>query len=216
MALNRRWNDCRNDWDNPSSSDDVQFISSLIDHFAQAYPIDQTRVYATGHSNGSMMALRLALELPDRIAAVVGSSGYMAQNSQCKAVGTPAPLMLLAGTADPIMPYAGGAIDIPGESNQGLVISAEATIQLWLEMLGITTAPSMSQLPDVSLDDNSTVTISSYQDNLVSFYRIDGGGHSWPSLDLPSRLKERQNPHNRDFYAADAAWEFMQQHRLGE
>jgi polyhydroxybutyrate depolymerase len=53
-GMNRRWNDCRADWDNPSTSDDVQFIRSLIDHFAQAYPIDQSRVYATGHSNGSM------------------------------------------------------------------------------------------------------------------------------------------------------------------
>ncbi|WP_160319477.1 extracellular catalytic domain type 1 short-chain-length polyhydroxyalkanoate depolymerase [Herpetosiphon geysericola] len=215
-GMNRRWNDCRADWDNPSTSDDVQFIRSLIDHFAQAYSIDQTRVYATGHSNGSMMALRLALELPDRIAAVVGSAGYMAQNSQCTAVGTPAPLMLVAGTADPVMPYAGGAIDIPGESKQGMVLSAEATIQLWLEMLGITTAPSISQLPDVYPADNSTVTINSYEDSLVRFYRIDGGGHNWPSLEQAARVNQRQNPQNRDFYAADAAWEFMQQHRLAK
>jgi len=215
-GMNRRWNDCRSDWDNPSTSDDVQFISTLIDHFAQTYSIDQTRVYATGHSNGSMMSLRLALELPDRIAAVVGSAGYMAQNSQCKMLGTPAPLMLLAGTADPIMPYAGGLIDIPGDSQQGQVLSAEATIQMWLDMLSITNQPSISHLPDINPDDHSTVTINTYQDNLVRFYRIDGGGHTWPSLEEPARLQQRQNPHNRDFYAADAAWEFMQQHRLGQ
>src|SRR4051794_31635504 len=40
--------------------DDVGFISALIDHLSSTMAIDEDRVYAVGHSNGGIMAYRLA------------------------------------------------------------------------------------------------------------------------------------------------------------
>src|SRR5271165_1129168 len=55
--------------------DDVAFVSALLDDLMRAYPVDVQRVYATGMSNGAIMAYRLALELSDRIAAIAPVAG---------------------------------------------------------------------------------------------------------------------------------------------
>ncbi|MBU0596231.1 prolyl oligopeptidase family serine peptidase, partial [Candidatus Bipolaricaulota bacterium] len=66
------WNDCRTGVESAdvlSGEDDVGFIVGLIDAVTEAVPIDRTRVYATGASNGGMMTYRLAIEAGERFAA---------------------------------------------------------------------------------------------------------------------------------------------------
>ncbi len=50
--------------------DDVGFVRDLLGHLATRYDMDPSRVYATGISNGGLLAYRLACELPDVFAAV--------------------------------------------------------------------------------------------------------------------------------------------------
>ena len=50
------------------SVDDVGFVRALIDDLSTVTLIDRSRIYATGLSNGAMMAYRLAAEIPDQIA----------------------------------------------------------------------------------------------------------------------------------------------------
>ena len=57
--------------------DDVGFVRALIDKLAEKFPIDRRRIYATGMSNGGMMAHRLAAEASDVIAAVAPVAGGM-------------------------------------------------------------------------------------------------------------------------------------------
>ena len=57
--------------------DDVGFTLAVLDDLAGKTPVDTKRIYATGLSNGSMMAYRLAVEATHRIAAVAGVAGAM-------------------------------------------------------------------------------------------------------------------------------------------
>lgn len=50
--------------------DDVLFISEMLKDLATKYPVDENKIYAVGHSNGGMMAYRLACELPDKIKGI--------------------------------------------------------------------------------------------------------------------------------------------------
>src|SRR4030042_572429 len=61
--------------------DDVAFIRSLIDDLQSKLAIDQSRVYATGISNGGMMSYLLACQLSDKIAAIAPVAGTMGMNS---------------------------------------------------------------------------------------------------------------------------------------
>jgi polyhydroxybutyrate depolymerase len=58
-------------------TDDVGFALLVLEDVARRTPVDQSRIYATGLSNGSMMAYRLAAQASERIAAVAGVAGTM-------------------------------------------------------------------------------------------------------------------------------------------
>ena len=86
--------------------DDVQYLRALIAHLLKTQPIDPQRVYATGISNGGMMAHRLGCELSDRIAAIAPVAAALAVPS-C-APQRPVPILMFHGTADRAVPYDGG------------------------------------------------------------------------------------------------------------
>ncbi len=55
--------------------DDVAFLRGVIDSMIQRFHIDEKRIYMVGFSNGGEMVSRCAVELSDRLAAVVMASG---------------------------------------------------------------------------------------------------------------------------------------------
>lgn len=51
-------------------TDDVLFLTTLIQSLQETYSINSSRIYMTGHSNGGMMTYRMAGEHPELFAAV--------------------------------------------------------------------------------------------------------------------------------------------------
>lgn len=54
---------------------DITFLDLILDFIENNYEIDQSRIYATGFSNGGGMVSRMAVELSDRFAALASSAG---------------------------------------------------------------------------------------------------------------------------------------------
>ncbi|MBD3322870.1 MAG: hypothetical protein GF350_17355, partial [Chitinivibrionales bacterium] len=54
------------------SIDDIGFILQIVEFMKLGYEIDTTRIYATGHSNGSAICQRLANDASGVFAAVAG------------------------------------------------------------------------------------------------------------------------------------------------
>ena len=86
--------------------DDVGFTIRLLGDLARDLPLDRTRVYATGHSNGAMMAYRLAAEAAERIAAIAPVAGAMQLASFAPA--RPMPVLHVHSVDDPRALYLGG------------------------------------------------------------------------------------------------------------
>lgn len=57
--------------------DDVGFVNSLLNNLFANRPIDTTRVYATGFSNGALLCYRLANQLTNRFAAIAPVAGNL-------------------------------------------------------------------------------------------------------------------------------------------
>ena len=57
--------------------DDVHFLRKLTERVCAEYPVDKSRIYATGHSQGSLMVQRLAVAMPEVFAAVAPCSGVI-------------------------------------------------------------------------------------------------------------------------------------------
>ena len=56
----------------PQETDDVKFLTKVVELMTKDYPIDKTRIYVTGHSNGSGMTQKLMREAPNLFAAFAG------------------------------------------------------------------------------------------------------------------------------------------------
>ncbi|MDP3909361.1 MAG: PHB depolymerase family esterase [Gemmatimonadales bacterium] len=86
--------------------DDVGFIRALLDDLSRRTPVDTRRVYATGLSNGGMMAYRLGAEAGDRIAAIAPVSGGTVVDSLRSP--RPIPILHIHSVDDPRALYGGG------------------------------------------------------------------------------------------------------------
>jgi polyhydroxybutyrate depolymerase len=86
--------------------DDVGYLVDLVTDLAHRYPIDRTRVYVAGFSDGDMMAIRVACDRPDVFAAAGGAAGALA--SRCWAPAWQIRVLHLHGRYDTVVPYRGG------------------------------------------------------------------------------------------------------------
>jgi polyhydroxybutyrate depolymerase len=133
------WNDCSSIGDtavNGVRADDAGFLAALVDKLVGEIGVDPTRVFAAGVSNGGSMAMRLALEHPKRYRAVAAALANVpaAQNFQCQPLAQTPSIMILNGTADPLVPYAGGEINLLGLFYKGgQVISSTASAQYFAD-----------------------------------------------------------------------------------
>jgi polyhydroxybutyrate depolymerase len=92
-------------WAERNHIDDVGFTRALVGDLAARVKIDRTRVYATGISNGGMMAFRLGVEAADLIAAIAPVEGALMVETPGPARAMP--LMLFNSVDDRYVPYAG-------------------------------------------------------------------------------------------------------------
>lgn len=188
QGINNQWNDCRGDdvHATGATADDVGFFTAMIDQLAAEFPIDTKRVYAAGISNGGMMSFRLAIELPERFAAVCSCVGSVAAQSECATPTTPIPVMYMVGTADPLMPYDGGPIAVSRRNPQGrgTVLSAMKSLDFWRTANNATGMPTIESPPDTNKSDGSYIVIT-----------------TWPAEVAPA--KPAQNPGRKSGAAAD-------------
>ncbi|GAA3852954.1 PHB depolymerase family esterase [Saccharothrix violaceirubra] len=154
--------------------DDVRFLSAVLDDVIARYPVDPARVFATGMSNGAMMAYRLGCELSDRIAAVAPVAGAL-NVDPCRPA-RPVSVLAVNGTADQSVPYAGGppSRPVPGAGTWDNRSVADS-IGFWT---GHDACPAPTRQRD---DDVEVTTWSGCADgSRVALYTVEGGTHAWP------------------------------------
>lgn len=54
---------------------DINVLNTILDMTEETYNVDRSRIYITGHSNGSMMTLSLAAANAERFAAIAPIAG---------------------------------------------------------------------------------------------------------------------------------------------
>jgi polyhydroxybutyrate depolymerase len=210
--------------------DDVAFIAKLIDRLVASRVADPGRVYVTGVSNGGMMSFRLACALADRLAAVAPVIASMpAPLARDCAPARPLALLVIAATADRLVPYSGGRVAPMLPPDRGRVLSIAGTMAVWRRNNGCAGPGRRVSLPDRVRGDRSHVIVERAsgcaKDAPVILYTIEGGGHTWPSTKSGPGSKNRfrsawlrrlTGPVNRDIEATGVIWRFFQQHRREE
>ena len=188
------------------ATDDLNFIADLIDTLSAQYSINQDRVYSTGMSNGGFMSYDLACFLSDRFAAIASVTGSMtALHKNSCTPQHPVPVMQIHGTADQVVSYSG---------TTGIVSSMhiDSLVKHWIQFNSCNLTPVFTVVPNISTSDGCTAEHYLYaggtSGSTVEFYKIIGGGHTWPGSAYPSF----NGYTNQDINAGKEIWRFFRQY----
>jgi len=214
-------------WDTTDHSmfnPDLQFVAALLDQVEATQCIDTSRVYATGFSDGAVMATQLACTMSSRFAAIGAVSGLELQ-PPCDPT-RPVPVIAFHGTADPIL-YFNGGVDTPeltdllgpGEPMSPPTAATQpprldgpgvpAAVQAWAVKDGCNPRPI-----DTRVDSQVIVRRFSCPSGTdVRFYIVLGGGHEWPGSAV-SASSSQFGTTTFEVDATDQTWEFFLQFQL--
>lgn len=215
-GVKRGWNDERGDAADlleRGNVDDVAFVAALLDAIAREHAVDVRRIFATGMSNGAIFCNLLGDRLAPRIAAIAPVAGGLAAPLEASfAPARPVSVLLINGTKDPLVPYAGGFVV---NRRRGEVVGAERTARLWAARDGCAAEPRAARLPDTDPTDGCVARETTWAGGTggaeVTLLTIEGGGHTWPggAQYLPRGIIGRVC---RDFDASERIWAFFAAH----
>ncbi len=183
--------------------DEMAFVRALLDDLQAVANVDRARIYATGISNGGMMAYRVACELADRFAAIAVVAGEMTTLDDCRPA-RPMPVLVIHGSADRNLPYDGGVGAAALAPHEARSVAAAVDVlaparRLRRRRADRAAAARVTRLTFASCADGSAV-------ELVT---IEGGGHSWPGGDRLARFLDPPSP---ALDATDEIWRFFARH----
>ncbi|MBY0406840.1 MAG: hypothetical protein K2Q01_04055, partial [Rickettsiales bacterium] len=175
------------------NTDDIGFLTELIETISRTEPVDPARIYVAGVSNGAAMAYRYACEGKYRLAAIGSVSGSFAQ-----ACSRPHPTSVMAihGLSDLRIPFEGGF------SKQGVQTTQWTPIEKTMEIFRAANKCRAS----VSRQSGPIKTITSdcSLGRKVTLVTLANSGHIWPGE------KEPQNMQDTAFDATQALWSFFE------
>ncbi|HVS28984.1 MAG TPA: hypothetical protein VHE14_05500 [Solirubrobacteraceae bacterium] len=184
--------------DGAAKSADVVFIRDLLDQLEGGLCVDPQRVYAVGVSNGGGMVARLGCDLSDRIAAIAPVAGGHYNMLPACQPARPVSVLVIHGTADPVVPYAG----IPPDGADGV----PSFLAGWVGRDGCSQTPAQTRSGRLTVRLNWPGCVGGAS---VQHLRIAGGGHQWPGSTPPGRGPRRT------IMATLETWRFFRAHRLG-
>lgn len=179
--------------------DDVGFISALVDDVTLNFPVDTSRVYVVGHSNGAIMSFRLACELADKIAAIGAVAGSL-EVPGCSP-SRPVAVLLIHGDADQNHPINGGE---GPDSIAGVPFNSVAnTMETMRSAMGC--SANSSQAIQGAITTTGWPGCSSGV--AVELQVIAGGSHAWPG-GKPTLVGGEPS---QALNATDVVWQFVSQ-----
>lgn len=155
-------------------TDDVGFLTAVLDDVAVDYCTDPDRVFIAGMSNGAGMAVTLACEAGDRIAGIAAVSGVNLKQS-CPG-DVPVPVLAIHGTEDAVVHHEGNWLYGFQFENPSVAERMEA----WATHNGCTGAIDQDA-------EGVVVTTWTDCDAETELWMLADWEHFWPDIDDPDR-----------------------------
>jgi polyhydroxybutyrate depolymerase len=224
----KKWNNGpRAETKDQGVADDVGFVAAMLDALATDFAVDTKRIFATGISNGGMMAYRLACELSDRIAAAAPIASQRMVDPCTPS--RPISVIHFHGLEDGLVPHAGGPSSSDGlglEPGSGCPIlftamaladdmmSAESSIGAFATRNNCPGTPS-------SISHGAQAECRSYgpcdSDSAVVLCTMADSGHTWPGGAYEADFScfvPIVGAISQDINANNMMWTFFQEHPL--
>lgn len=155
------------------SIDDITFIRNVVTDLRNSLPVNSSRVYALGHSNGGILSYRIACEMSDVVAAIGVQAGSNVV-TDCRPA-LPVSVFHLHGKSDTNMPINGGK----GSGLSSTVfVSARSAVDAMATVDGCNVAS-----PRSLITSNSDVTALSWtnckSNSEVRLVTVKNATHAW-------------------------------------
>jgi polyhydroxybutyrate depolymerase len=179
------WNDCSVAGDFAVGGrvvDDAGFLLALADKLFGDLDLDRDKLFATGVSAGGFMSIRLALEAPSRFRAVAAVSANVPAPENFKCHPMPgASVLLMNGTADPLVPYNGGEVSLIGLFYKGgRVLSSPESARYFATLDRIAGTDEVSAIHGADHEVGEQRIWRGETGTEVELVTIAGGGHGMP------------------------------------
>ena len=190
--------------------DDVKFLGAAIDEIVDAEGVVPDRVYATGISNGGMMAYRLACELPGKVVAIGPVAASMTVGC-ADPPPRPVGVLHIHGLDDRNVPFNGG-VGTKGVAKDPRP-SIPSVIERWR---AVDACPG----PPVTTTAGAVTTVTSSPcaaGTEVVLITVAGAGHQWPGSAPASEAARRALDLDVPSTALDATsmlWDFFSRQPL--
>lgn len=180
--------------------DDVGFIRRMLEDLSQRLNIDRRRIFATGMSNGGLMAHRLACEMSDTFRAVAAVAGT--DNTKRCAPANPVSVLQIHARNDDHVPFDGGM----GPKSKGAAVtnftSVPESVARWVERNACDSAPKrVLDKPGAYCDRHAPCRGGAEVELCVT----EAGGHSWPG----GTKRRASEPPSGAIDANDVMWDFF-------
>lgn len=201
-----RWSDA-----GPEAARDGVFIRDLVAKLVADRIIDRRKVFIVGVSNGGFAAFRVICDNAQLFAGAAALITAMpADLAGTCMLSRPVPLMMIVGTADPAIPYAGGKASTP--DSHVSVLSADATLAVFGKAAGCAEGRSSTIMPDRDTRDGTRAWLDKLNGCKVpiELLRVEGGGHWAPGRGGGSGVESgRGGPRNHDVESVRLIWDFF-------
>lgn len=192
--------------------DDIGFIRALIQYLTDEYSINESRIYATGFSNGGIMSYYAGAELSDVIAAIAPVAAQIGgQASEQEKIwripkpDEPVSVLSINGMNDSRVPYDGGR---PKDNDTAVYswMSTNESISFWVN------ANQCNSFPQRNISDSGNIITDTYaggiNNTMVRLISIVNGTHMWPG----SHVNTQENSVMQELDATEVIWKYFDQH----
>ena len=204
-ALNGNW-----DVGEATSQRDMTFIRDLVTRLIADGIADRRRIYLLGASTGGLLAFRLACTNPGLFAAASTILASMPADlpATCKP-GKPLPLLVVAGTGNPLVPFNGGKSGIA--DYKGTFAPVNDSLTPFAKAAGCKDTRTTTAYADRDPTDGSRAFLDKFDGCSVpvEMLRIEGGGHTIPGRYAGNDRGLPLGAHNVDVDAAKIIWDFF-------
>lgn len=176
-------------------ADDVKFVRTILDTIIQSLPINKSRIYASGFSNGASFVSKLAVEMNDVFAAVAPSGGGL-NRGDSNFVTHRIPIWLVLGSKDNkwldnFAQY--GLKEFP--FNDSTLLWLRAALGRYRGLLALDTIYTKNSMPKVLTYIYNTPLNNAEAASEFRFTLVDGMTHEYP------------NGENSQYVLADIVWD---------
>ncbi len=195
-----------------SARDDEAYVAAILADVEKKFSIDETRVFATGFSNGAIFSNQLACDLSDRFAAIAPVGAPLWMDPKDCSPSHPVSVIYFHGTTDPCAPFEGGTSGCElGLANSGRIFpSAQSVVDAWKQI----NAAGDDAVKTFEKGAVLCETFLGAEGSEVTFCKITGGGHTWPGGKPYVLPGFDVGVTNQDISANELMWDFFKKHPL--